>query len=250
MNVIHIAFRELRAIFNTVVGWLILCGFLLITGVFWIALVENYVRESNNLVFNPWGAANMSLTDYLLLPFFGNCTVVLLMVAPALSMRLFSAEVKQRTLELLLTSPVSTLEIVLGKYLGAVGFVAVLLATTLHLPISLLYWAEPEPGVLIGGYLALLILSAALIAMGMMYSAMTSSQTVALVLCFATALALYIISWMGEGPDHWATHLSLATHAEDLMKGKLRLSDICYYAGFISFFLFFTHQRVESHRWL
>lgn len=249
MNVLFIALRELRATFHSAIGWLVLCGFVLITGVFWVAMVNNYVMQANNLVFNPYGGSPINLSDYLILPFFGNCTIVVLMVAPALSMRLFSEEFKQRTMDLLLTSPITTAEIVLGKYLGVLGFFAILLLCTLHFPASLFYWADPEPGAIIGGYLGLVAFAAAILALGMFFSALTDNQIIALVLTFSASLALYLGSWMGGDPDSVITQLSLATHLEDVLQGLLRLSDVVYFAGFIGFFVFATHQGIESLRW-
>jgi len=249
MKILFIAGRELRATFNTAIGWLVLCGYLLITGLFWVAMIGNYVSQANDLVHNPYGAAYLNLTDFLVLPFFGNCTVIFIMIAPALSMRVFSEEYKQKTIELLFTAPVSTAEIVLGKFLGLVGFVAVLLLCTVHYPIMLYTVASPELGVWIGGYVALLVLAAALLAMGMMFSSMTSNQIVALVLSFVSSLGLYIVSWLGADPESWLANISLSSHLVDLMQGELRLSDIVYFMAFIGFFLTVTHQRVESHRW-
>ena len=96
-----------------------LCGWLLVTGLFWIMIVQSYVDAEPATGLQPvHGERAEPHATTCSVPFFGNCAVVLIMVAPALSMRLFSEEVKQRTLELLLTSPVSTVEIVLGKFLG------------------------------------------------------------------------------------------------------------------------------------
>lgn len=249
MNALHIAWRELRATFTTAIGWMVLCGWLLISGLFWVLMVQNYVVESQNLVFNPYAAGQLTLTDYLLVPFFGNCAVILIMVAPALSMRLFSEEIKQRTLELLLTSPIRTVEIVLGKFLGGVGVVSLMLLATLHVPLGLAQWGDPDWGVVAGGYLALLLLSSALIAMGMLFSAMTANQVVALILTFASALGLLVLEWGSRDPDDWMAQLSVMTHMTDLMRGALRVSDVVYYLGFTGFFLFATHQRMESFRW-
>lgn len=249
MKVIWIAHRELRSIFNTAVGWLVLTAFLLITGVFWVIMVDTYVTQSNDLVHNPYMAQQMNLTDFLLLPFFGNCTIIILMVTPALSMRLFAEEFKQHTMELLFTSPVSTLEIVLGKFLGAVGYLAVLLLCTVHYPISLWMYGEPEPGVLLGGYTGLLLLGSSIVAMGMLFSSFTSNQIVASVLTFGAALTLYILAFNEMDPDSLLNQLSLSSHVVDLLRGALRLSDLTYFAGFIAFFLFATHQRLESFRW-
>lgn len=249
MSVLHIAARELKATFTTSLGWLVLLEFLLLTGVFWVIMVEAYVQQSMDLVHNPYAASQLNLTDYLLLPFFGNCTVIVLINAPALAMRLFSEEFKQHTIELLLTSPISAAEIVLGKVLGAVATLGVLLLCTAHYPVSLMLFGEPDPGVLIGGYAGLMVLGSAIIAMGAFFSSWTQSQVAAFTLTFGGALALYVLGMDYSDPHSLQTRLSMATHVADLLRGELRLSDLAYFAGFIGVFLFATHQRLESFRW-
>ncbi len=249
MNVFTIAGRELRSIFNTTIGWLVLAGFLLVAGFLWSSMVSYYVMQSTDVVANPYAASQMSFTDYLLAPFFGNVAVVLLMLCPAISMRLFSEELKQRTLELLLTSPLSTLEIVLGKFLGAMAFVVVMLVGTFTVPVTLLFWGEPDVGALVGGYLGVLLVSGAVISMGMLFSAFTSNQIVALVWAFSAALVLWVLSWVSQEPGSIFERLALVSHVEDLLRGLVNLSDLVYFAAFIGFFLFATWQRVESYRW-
>jgi len=249
MNVLHIAWRELRAIFHTSVGWLVLAGWLFVTGVFWVFMVQSYVLQSQDVVFNPYAAAQLTVEDYLIEPFFGNCTIVLLMLLPGVSMRLFAEEYRQHTFELLLSSPVSTAEIVLGKYLGALGYVVVLLLATVHYPLALLQWTTPEAGVLAGGYLGLLLMSSALLAMGMLFSSLTSNQIVAMVLAFAASLTLFVLDWGAATPDDWSAKVALMPHLTDMLQGALKVSDITYFVCFALFFLFATHQRLESHRW-
>lgn len=244
-----IAERELRAMLQTPTGWLVLSGFLLLTGVFWVSMVMLFTQQSADLVFDPYGAAHMSLTDHLLVPFFGNTTVILLLTMPAVAMGTFANEYRRDTMELLLTSPIPTRSIVLGKFIGSMGFVILILLATLPQPLSLLLWARPEPGVLIGGYLALLLLSAAVVAMGMWFSSMTSSQVVALVLGFSASLTLWVATWVDPDPESFANRISLATHVEGLLRGAVHLSDLTYFGLFVGLFLLATHQRVESHRW-
>lgn len=249
MSVLWIAQRELRAVFSTTVGWLVLTAFLLITGVFWVFAVDDYMLQTTSMVYNPYGAQHARVTDNLLLPFFGNCTVVVLMVAPALSMRTFSEELRQHTLELLLTSPVSTGQIVLGKFLGAVGVLGVLLAGTLHCPIGLSLWASPDLGVIVGGYLGLLLFGSAILAMGVWFSVHTSNQIVASVLTFGAALSLYVLGFGEASPDSLSNQLSLSSHVVELIQGNLRASDLVYFAGVIGVCLFATQQRLEAFRW-
>lgn len=249
MNVLHIAMRELRSTFSSPIGWVVLCGWLLVTGGAWFAMVLNYVIESQGAIFSPYGAGGLTLAEYLTGPYFGNCAVILIIVIPAISMRLFAEESKQRTLELLLTSPISTLEIVAGKFVGAYAIVLLLLLGTVQGPASLYLWASPDPGPLIGGYLGLGLLGAALLAMGMFASAMTINQIVAMVVSVAVALGLVFVQWASREPGDIADQLSIVSHLNDFLSGAVKLSDLVYYLAFTGLFLFATHQRMESFRW-
>ena len=249
MKVLHIALREFRSFFATPTGWLVLGGYLFLTGVFWTYMVENYVLQSQDLVYNPSAAQLLNLTDYLLAPFYGNCATVLIFVLPAVSMRTFSEEFRQRTMELLATSPVSTTEIVAGKYLGALGFVAVLLLVSLYQPVSLMQWGDPDLGVLAGSYLGLLLLSGLMLSMGLLISSFTSSQLVALVLTFAAGLVLMVLDWGAASLDAWNARLAVSSHLGQLMAGAVKLSDVAYFVLGSSTFLFATQQRLESFRW-
>jgi ABC-2 type transport system permease protein len=250
VNALTIAGRELRSYFGTALGWLVLAGFLVVVGFFWFSMVTLYVEEGTQVGASPYAASQFTYANYLLSPFFGNTSIVLLMVCPALSMRSFAEERRSRTIELLLTSPVATWEIVLGKFLGAVGFVAVMLVGTFYVPLTLKFWGTGvDWGVLAAGYLAMVLVSAALLALGLMFSSMTSNPMMAMVLSFAAGLVIWLLSWMGEGSESVAAQISLASHFADLTRGAVKLSDLVYYAGFTSFFLFATHQRVDSYRW-
>lgn len=249
-----IARRELDAYFATPMGWLCLFGFMLLTGFFFALMLSEYSYQSTQASFSPYLAANMNLSEYLIAPFFANTGVILLLLCPALSMRLFAEDRKQKSLELLLASPVSTLEIVLGKYLGALGFLAVLLAGTAHY-IVLLYWlADPDAGVVAGSYIAIFLLGASFLAVGMLTSAFTQNQVVALVFSFGIALMLWVLSWAEgfAGESTFAavlSYVSLLTHLEQMAKGLVHAKDVVYYLSFIGLFVFSTHQRVEAFRW-
>jgi ABC-2 type transport system permease protein len=245
MSILFIASRELRAIFSTTVGWLVLAGFLFVAGIFWVWALGGYLSAQE---YSGYSGEQVTLTDYLLAGFFQNTAVVLLMISPAISMRLFSEELRTGTIELLLTSPVSTYEIVIGKFLGAIGFVAFALLGTAYVPIILYSTTTPDTGAVIGGYAALMFISSCIIAMGMLISAMTNNTLVAVIVPFAGALFLYLLSQFA-GADGYIGPFGLMPHIESLLKGAPKLSDLTYYATFIGFFLFATHQRVEAYRW-
>jgi len=251
MKILAIAGRELRSYFSTSLGWLVLTGFLFLSGVFWISMVSTYMQQEIDLVYNPEAAAQLNFTDHLLPPFFGNTAVILLMLSPALSMGLFAEEYRRHTIELLQTSPITGVEIVLGKFLGALGFAAVLLGASAYMPLTTYYFGHPDPLVIAAGYSGLLLLCASMIAMGMLFSAMTSKQLVAMVLTFSAGLVLWVLPWMATNgdPDNVLAQLSVMTHLQDMLQGAVRLSDLVWFAGFIGVFLFATLQQVESYRW-
>ncbi len=252
-NVITIARREFGAYFTNPVGWFVLLVFLVVTGFFFASMVGYYNLQSASSGFNPYGEPPINIDEYLIAPFFANTGVILLFLCPALTMRLFAGDRKNRSLELLLTSPVSTTEIVLGKYLGAMGYVGVLLLSTAHYA-GILYWlGEPDTGVLICSYLSILLLSGAFVSVGLLTSAFTESQVVALSVGFGLLLMFWVLSWADASTGTlWGEVLSYASmlsHLEQFAKGLLHTRDLVYYATFIGFFLFATHQRVEAFRW-
>jgi ABC-2 type transport system permease protein len=200
--------------------------------------------------FDPYSAARMSLSDWLIGPWLGNVSVVLVMLAPALAMRTFAEERRSKTLELLVTSPVSSVEIVCGKFAGAMGVVLVLLAGSAAGPLGLFWVAEPDPGVIASGYLGLFLLGAAIVSIGMFFSVNTDNQITALVLTFAFSLTLYLAGVFDNGgPEDWKMKVSLSAHIIDLFRGAVRLVDLVYFAAVTFVCLFATHQRLESHRW-
>ena len=246
-----IAGRELRGYFTTPLGWIALAASLVITGFFFGWSLELYSEASLQSASSPWGDP-LDVDNYLVAPFFGNWAVVLLFLAPAITMRLFAEERAQGSWELLMTSPISAGQIVLGKYLGAMGFVVVSLLCTAHYPIILMSLTTPDPGILISSYCAILLLSASFVALGALASAWTSHQVIALLSSFAALLILWIMG-IGEGPHAeglrgLAANLSMLPHADAMARGIFRSNDITYFITVIALLLFATHQRVARER--
>lgn len=249
-NVWHLSWREVRATYTTVVGWLVLFGWLFLGGLFWLFAFGNYVEAGRDLVYDPYRASQLQLGPWLLAPWFGNCAIVLLFLAPLLSMRAFSEELRNRTLELLLTSPVSTADIVLGKYLGLMWNVVVLLGTAAVFPAMLWVWGSPDVGALASAGLGLLLLGSTVMSLGMWVSSFTANQIVSAGVTFSIALALFVADFgTQDDPDAIPSQLAILSHLSDLLMGEVRLSDLAYYVAFTAFCLFGTHQRVESFRW-
>ncbi|MEL6350007.1 MAG: ABC transporter permease [Myxococcota bacterium] len=252
-RVLAIAGRELEAYFATATGWLSLGGFVFLTGFIFAWIVTAYADQATQAMINPYGGGGVNVNEQVLPEFFGTTAVILLLMSPALSMRLFAEDVKQRSMELLLSSPVSSLEIVLGKYLGALGFLGVMLLGTLHYMAILTWLSSPDPMVVLANYLGTFLLAGSFLAVGMLTSAFTSSQLVALVVSFGALLMLWFLSGVGSLLQGTAgdvlSYLSVLYHLDELSRGLLRVRAIVYYLSFIGFFVFATHQRVEAMRW-
>jgi ABC-2 type transport system permease protein len=169
------------------------------------------------------------------------------------TMRSYSEEKRSGTIELLLTSPITDLEIVFGKFLGAMGLYAVmLLVSSLHIGLLFVY-GHPEWKPIIVAFLGLLLLGGCFISVGLFISSLTKNQIVAGMVTFAVFLMLWIITWIGSfsGPtvDKLTQYLSIIDNFDDFQKGVLDTTHLVYYLSFITFGLFLTAKSVDSERW-
>ena len=196
---------------------------------------------------------DFSLVEGVLRPLFQNMSVILLLMMPILTMRLFSEEKKSGTIELLLTYPVRDGEVLLGKYMAALTvFLAMLVLTvTYSLIVS---WITPvEWGPLATGYLGLFLQGAAFIAIGILISSLTENQIVAAVATFGTLLIFWVISWASDSAGgnlgRVLSHLSLTEHFESFAKGVIDTKDLIYYVNLSILALFLTLRSLDSKRW-
>jgi ABC-2 type transport system permease protein len=178
---------------------------------------------------------------------------MMLFVLPMVTMRTYSEEKRSGTIELLLTSPLSDLQIIMGKFLGAMGLYAVMLLVTVpHIALLFIY-GNPEWKPILTAYLGLLLLGGCFISLGLLISSLTKNQIVAGMVTFAVFLLLWIITWIGSfsGPtvDQLTKYLSIIDHLDDFSKGVLDTSHLIYYLSFITFGLFLTAKSVDSERW-
>jgi ABC-2 type transport system permease protein len=201
------------------------------------------------------GGPPMSLNEWVISPVLHNMAVVALFLAPMLTMRLFAEEKRQGTIELLATSPLTDLQIVLGKFLAALGLFALMILVGLLNVLMLWYYAsvKPEWKPALLGALALLLFGGSVIALGLFISTLTRNQIVAGIGCFCLSLVLWTLGWaddpMGGPVSKVIAYLGVTTHLEDLLKGVVAVKDIAFYLSVMTFGLFLAHQSVESQRW-
>jgi len=178
---------------------------------------------------------------------------ILLLLAPLLSMRLLAEEQRTGTLELLLTAPVRDGEVVVGKFLGALGLLAVMIALTLLYPVILYLWGRPDSGEVIGGYLAVVLFGAAALAIGLFASSLTQNQIVSAVIAFAVMLVLWVLDTVVQpigGPvGSVLTYLAVYPHISDMAQGVINTKDVLYYVSLIVGALFLATRSLEARRW-
>jgi ABC-2 type transport system permease protein len=179
--------------------------------------------------------------------------VIFLFVLPLVTMRTYSEEKRSGTMELLLTAPVTDLEIILGKFLGAMGLFAAMLAVSL-VHIGVLFWkGNPEPLPVLTTYLGLLLMGGCFISLGLFISSLTRNQIVAGMATFAAFLMLWVINWIASfvGPTAQAilNYLSITDHLDDFTRGVIDTRHLVYYISFIMFSLFLTARSVDTERW-
>jgi ABC-2 type transport system permease protein len=250
-NIQTIASKELRSYFASPIAWVMMGLFALIFGFFFISYLDWFVQQSMGGQMG--GMQPQNVNDRMIRPLFSNASVIILFLLPMVTMRTYSEEKRSGTIELLLTSPVTDFEIIMGKLLGTVGLFAALLGTTLLYIGILFIYGNPEWKPLVAGYLGLLLMGSCFIALGLFISSTTKNQMVAGAATFILALLFWIINWMAEssGPTTSAilTYLSITAHFDDFARGVIDTKHLVFYLSFIVFFLFLTLKSVDSERW-
>lgn len=254
-NILAIAGKEIRSLFVSPIAYVVLTGFLLLGGWFFFNLL---FRFSHLLTLytglqNPQGLQGLNLNDHVIAPLLHNLTIVLVIMVPIITMRSFAEEKKGGTYELLLTSPLTVSQLVLGKFLGTLSFVLVMILLTGIYPAILLFYGNPELGILASGYLGLFLLAVVFVSVGLLTSSLTENQIVAAVSCFVILLLLYVLSWPAETTaadlGDLLKYLSVIEHFSEMVKGVIDTKDVVYFLTLILLSLFLTHRSVEASRW-
>ena len=253
MRVWPIFKKEMRLYFTSPVAWVVFTMFLLIGGYFFYSIFAFYTLASMQSAMNPAMGRDLNVTDSVMRPLFSNISVILLLLMPLVTMRLFAEERRSGTIELLLTYPVRDGAVLAGKYLAAFALYAIMIALTLLYPGIAVYFARLEWGPVLTGYLGLLLMGGTFIAVGVCASSLTENQIVAAITTFGVLLLLWVLGWSADYAGGTAgrvlQHLSLLEHNDSFAKGVLDTKDIIYYANFIVLALFLTLRSLEARRW-
>src|SRR5262245_32715630 len=195
-NILAIAQRELNAYFASPIAYVLIGFFALLFGWFFYVPLAFFEQQSMQMGMNPTQALNIN--QMLIGPTLMNTTVIMLFLFPLITMRTYSEEKRSGTIELLLTSPVTDIQIILGKFLGAMLLFASMLALTLiHVGILFVY-GQPEWKPIVTGYIGLLLMGGSFLSLGLFISSLTKNQIVAGIATFAVFLMLWVINWMSS----------------------------------------------------
>jgi len=251
-NIRAIAGKELRSYFASPMGYIIIGLFALLFGWFYYVYLHVFVEQSQRMTMMG-GGGNVNVNEQMIRGVLQNAAVIILFVMPMITMRTYSEEKRSGTIELLLTSPLTDTEIILGKFLGAMALYAAMLLVTM-IDIAILFkLGNPEWRPIAAGYLGLLLMGGCFIAVGLLISSLTKNQIVAGFMTFAVFLMLWVINWLADssGPTGRAvlSFLSITDHFDDFTKGIIDTKHVIYYLSFITFGLFLTSKSVDSERW-
>ncbi len=235
-NINAIFKKEFRSYFNSPIAYICITFFLTISS--WLFFRTFFISSQ----------AEMR-------GFFGLMPWIFLFFIPAVTMKLWAEERKIGTAEILMTLPLKDYEVVIGKFLASFGLLAVTALFSLALPLTVVILGDPDGGTIVCGYLGLLLMGGAYLAIGLFASTITENQTIAFIFGISACFALLII---GEDIVLFSTpnwlypifeYVGLGAHYSSILRGVIDSRDIIYYLSIIGFFLYLSASAVEERKW-
>ena len=253
-NILAIAQKELKSYFASPIAYIVIGLWALLYGYFFAAILHFFVQQSMQMnQFGMQGPQSMNVNQQLIRPLLQNVLILILFLMPMVTMRAYSEEKRSGTIELLLTSPLTDFQIILGKFFGAMALYGVMLAVTLiHLGLLFVY-GHPEWKPILTAYIGLLLMGGCFISVGLLISSLTKNHIVAGMITFGVFRMLWVINWiasfMGPTTQQVLNYLSITDHLDDFTKGIIDTKHLVYYVSFITFGLFLTARSVDTERW-
>jgi ABC-2 type transport system permease protein len=252
-NILAIAQKELKGYFASPVAYIVIGFSAILFGWFFINLLYYFDRMAMQAGMGLGATSAINVNEMLISPLFLNVSVILLFTLPLITMRTYAEEKRSGTIELLLTSPVTDLQIVMGKFFGGLVLYAAMLAVTLVHVGFLFAFGNPEWRPVATGYLGLLLMGGCFLSLGLFVSSLTRNQIIAGMGTFAVFLFFWVINWIASfsGPTAQSVlnYLSITEHLNDFARGVIDTKHLVYYVSFIAFSLFLTVRSVDSERW-
>lgn len=252
-NVWFICRRELAAYFFSPVAYVLLAGWAFMMGIFFSGSFLNFASISMQLMRNPRALERLNATAGVIEPVFSSVTIILLFLVPILTMRLFSEEKKQGTIELLMTYPIRNGQVLAGKFLSVLFIYLIMLALTLFYPVILSAYTDVDWPVVGTGYLGMALMGSAFLSIGLFISSLTSNQIIAAAMAFMVLLVSFIMDFLSisAGPvaGEIIRHLSVGAHLRNFIRGLIDTRDIIYLLNVNILFIFLTMRSLEYYRW-
>jgi ABC-2 type transport system permease protein len=236
-HVATLARRELNVYFFSPIAYIVIAIFLALSGVFFV-----------KWTFVPGNEASLRAVMGDAMP------IILLIILPMISMRLLAEELRSGTIETLMTAPVSEVDVVLGKFCGAMAFYGVMLATTLLYAVVVAIWGTLDVGMLVCTYIGLVLLGGFFVSVGLFFSAWTRNQVIAVVCSVVVLLVLtFLVNLLALGLSGWPRiilqQINVFNHYPDFARGALVLNHVVFFVTMTGLFLFLTVKTLESRRW-
>ncbi len=251
-HILLICKKELKSYFASPIAYLLMAFFGLLFGFAFYTATRDFVRFS--FQSQMMGQAQpMNVNEQIIRPLLGFASTIALFLVPMITMRLIAEEKRTGTIELLMTSPVKDIEIVVGKWFGAILLYLCILGMSMINVGMLFMWGKPDLKPVLIGYLGLLLQGGCLLAIGTFISTTTKNQIIAGGVTFFVCLLLWLLSWFtafdSGAFSQVVNYLSIVTHMDNFQKGVLDTKDVVFYFSMIFFALFMTSRAMDSLRW-
>lgn len=246
--------REIRTYLKSPSFYVIIGMFLSFMSMTWILLLNHFTGRVARMGFAGGGQQGLNLHREVFVGLLGNVNLILLILIPIMTARLLAEEKKLRTFDLLLTSPISSTQIVIGKFLGGLSIAWILCLMSLIYPLSVMKFTEIQWGILMTSYLGLLLVVGMYVAIGLFASSLTDSILLAGFIAIIFSLGLWFVSWgsaTAEGPlaIKFFDHVSVVQHFEKMTQGSMQIASFAFMLSVILLFCFLSERVVESARW-
>jgi len=250
--------KEMSHYFVSPIAYIIGGVFLMLTGFFFTRVLASVIEQAFEMGMQSMqfgGGMNIDVPSQTLRYFFGILSSILLFLTPMLTMGVYAEERKRGTIELLMTSPITDFEIVLGKFFASLSLLIILLLPTAAYSIFMFFHSDPAPPwkVLVCAYLGALLLGSVLLALGSLFSSLTENQIIAAVLTFGVFLILWVIDFgsrnTSSGIGAVVQYLSVVRHYDDFTRGVLDSENVVFYLSLIVLAIFLTIRSLDSMRW-
>ncbi len=250
-KIFFLAEKELRVSFVTPLAYVVMAGFLLLSGFFFFTLLQEFNSQLNQSAM--LRELCPSLNELVVEQFYHVLEIVLIFLIPILTMRALAEEKQHGTFELLVTSPLTSSQIVLGKFIGICGVVFAMLGLSFAFPLVLILFSDPEVLPIFIGFLGLLLYSASFVAIGLAISAFTKSQTIAGIVSLVVLLLLSVLDAPAAKLEGVAgevfTYLDPSTHLDFLFRGVISGTDVFYFLSLTLLGLFVANRVLEAQDW-